>query len=153
MEEKKSRKPKLNKKFLYSAAELVYRDENTNWRISMKTKRLISSIVIICLLNFTITPVFALTKAEAKENRQTAVLILIGSVAAVGIWFMLTRDNKNNLREVQQESTILDKLPVDVEFGLDYTNAEFYNDSIFNNLSDQSRNEFGTPTLKIKISW
>lgn len=153
MEEKKSRKPKLNKKFLYSAAELVYRDENTNGRIPMKTKRLISSIVIICLLNFAITPVFAGSQTEKDNRQRRAVLALIGVVAAVGAIYMVTRMGKDNLRELQQESTMLDKLPVDVEFGLDYTNAEFYNDSIFNNLSDQSRNEFGTPTLKMKISW
>lgn len=118
----------------------------------MKIKKVISTIVIFCFLNFAVTPAFAETQAEKDADQQRLVLALIGGVALVGIWFMVTRDD-NNLREVQQESTILDKLPVDVEFGLDYTNAEFYNDSIFNNLSDQSRNEFGTPTLKMKISW
>ena len=119
----------------------------------MKIKKVISTIVIFCFLNFAVTPAFARTEAEKRKGLEEGFLIAVIAVAFIGAIYMATRIGKDNLRELQQESTMLDKLPVDVEFGLDYTNAEFYNDSIFNNLSDQSRNEFGTPTLKMKISW
>jgi len=118
----------------------------------MKIKKLISTIVIFCFLNFVVTPAFAETQAEKDNRQRRTVLALIGGVALVGIWFMVTRDN-NNLREVQQESTMLDKLPVDIDFGLDYSNANFSKRNNSNNFSNQSNDEFGTPMFKMKVSW
>ena len=152
LEEKKSKKPKLNKEFLYSEAGLVYRDENANGRKVMKIKKLISTIVIIAFLSFAVTPAFAETQAEKDADQKRLVLALIGSVALVGIWFMVTRDN-NNLREVQQETTMFDKLPVDIDFSLDYSNTNFSNRHNSNNFSNQSNDEFGTPMFKMKVSW
>jgi len=120
----------------------------------MKFKRLISLTTVLCFLTFTFTPVLAQeTEAEKEHRREQAVLVAVGLVALVGVWYMLDRMSKdNNLVEFSKELTLYKKHPVTFRFGVPSSNGSIldYN-SIQKDLLSESFEQ--TRILEMKISW
>lgn len=120
----------------------------------MKFKRLISLITVLCFLTFTFTPVLAQeTEAEKEHRREQAVLVAVGLVALVGVWYMLDRmSNDTNLAEIRAEAMRYKKHPVTFRFGVPSSNDSIrpYNGiqkDLFSDSFEQTR------ILEMKISW
>ena len=125
----------------------------------MKSKKIISSIVITCILSLSLVqPVAARTEAEkqeAKEKQEEIMRVAIGLVAIVGIFYMLGEmDDDNNLAELSlsKEITLYKKHPVKFRFGLPSSNGSIraYR-STQNDLQNESFDQ--NQILEMKISW
>ena len=122
----------------------------------MRWKRLISlvSIAAFSLSMFAATPSFAETQAEKDAKRERVVLALVGGVALVGIWFMLSRDKSNfNFNELQNQSGSLINLPLNAKVELGFRGQYVDRGSLGFRTQDVNRGSFDKfiPMVKIKI--